>query len=304
MAPSLLLTAGDARAVVLPGVGGSVASFTHRGVDVLRRASAAAIDAADVLGMACYPLVPYSNRIALARLRFGAAEHPLARNFGDHPHSIHGFGWQRPWQVQDQAADRVALVLDHAATGDDARHWPWPLRSEQQLTLIDEGDGEAALVCSLAVVNTGSATFPCGLGWHPFFPRTPATRLAFAARGFWQTDGTGLPTHCTRPEPWGFAAGRDLDGVVLDNVFAGWEGSARLSDPVRGIVTVLGATAPCRHLVVYAPAAGDFIAVEPVSHVTDAFNRAARGDADTGMLSLDPGHRISCTMRISAQLPP
>jgi aldose 1-epimerase len=277
MAPSLLLTAGDARAVVLPGVGGSVASFTHRGVDVLRRAAAAAIVAADVLGMACYPLVPYSNRIALARLRFGAAEHPLARNFGDHPHSIHGFGWQRPWQVQDQAADRVARPRPR---GDRRRRaaLAWPLRSEQQLTLIDEGDGEAALVCSLAVVNTGSATFPCGLGWHPFFPRTPATRLAFAARGFWQTDGTGLPTRCTRPEPWGFAAGRDLDGVTLDNVFAGWEGSARLSDPARGIVTVLSATAPCRHLVVYAPAAGDFIAVEPVSHVTTP-STAARRDA-------------------------
>jgi aldose 1-epimerase len=300
---AIVLEAPEARAVVVPAIGGSIASFGWRGFEVLRQAAPAAMERVDVLGMACYPLVPYSNRIAFARLCFAGAEHRLARNFGDHPHSIHGLGWQRAWRVTGRAPGRVALAFDHAATDEVAPHWPWPFRAEQDFELRAEGDG-IVLACSLALTNTGRETFPCGLGWHPFFPRTASTRLAFGARGMWQTDATGLPTLCTRPEPWGFAAGRDLRGVALDNVFDGWIGAVRLHRPECGLVTTLSASAPCRHLVVYTPPDGGFVAIEPVTHLTDAFNRAARGSADTGMLSLDPGARISSTMRIAATLLP
>jgi aldose 1-epimerase len=296
----ILLAAGDARVTVVPEAGGSVASFTRRGVEVLRNASTEAISRKDVLGMACYPLVPYSNRIALARLHFGGVVHELSRNLGDLPHSIHGLGWQRPWQLVDRDAARVVLAFEHGAAGAASRCWPWPFRSEQSLTLVDEGEGGIALVGSLSIANTGGETFPCGLGWHPFFPRTASTRLCFDAQGMWQTDPALLPTTCTRPEPVGFGAGRELAGLALDNVFDGWGGSATLTDPVRGLAIALGATAPCRHLVVYTPHDSDFIALEPVTHMTDAFNRAAHGDADTGTLLLVPGARISCTMRIGA----
>lgn len=298
---SILLESGDARAVIVPAIGGSIASFTWRDAEVLKSASPAAIDGGDVLGMASYPLVPYSNRVALARLCFGGVLHPLTPNFGDHPHSIHGLGWQRPWQVTHRDAGRVALALEHAATGAAASHWPWPFRAEQDLALREVAGG-IALVCSLAITNTGRETFPCGLGWHPFFPRDTSSRLAFTAQGLWQTDSTGLPDTCTRPEPWGFAAGRPLEGVALDNVFDGWTGSARLLQPATGLATTLTASALCRHLIVYTPSDGNSIAIEPVTHITDAFNRAARGDADTGMLLLAPGTRISCTMRICAVL--
>ena len=44
----------------------------------------------------------------------------------------------------------------------------------------------------------------------------------------------------------------------------------------------------------------DYLAVEPVTHMTDAFNRAARGERDTGTRWLGPGDERSCTMRIVA----
>jgi galactose mutarotase-like enzyme len=42
-----------------------------------------------------------------------------------------------------------------------------------------------------------------------------------------------------------------------------------------------------------------FIAVEPVTHMTDAFNRAAAGRPDTGTQLLAPRTAFSCTMRFS-----
>jgi aldose 1-epimerase len=54
--------------------------------------------------------------------------------------------------------------------------------------------------------------------------------------------------------------------------------------------------------VVYSPAGEDFFCVEPVSHCTDAFNLAAQGRADTGMLTLHPGASLSAAMRFRPSL--
>jgi hypothetical protein len=53
--------------------------------------------------------------------------------------------------------------------------------------------------------------------------------------------------------------------------------------------------------VVYAPADEPVVAVEPVTHETDAFNREAAGARGTGMRVLRPGEAFSCTMRIAAR---
>jgi aldose 1-epimerase len=87
--------------------------------------------------------------------------------------------------------------------------------------------------------------------------------------------------------------------MTLDNCFAGWRPPATLRWTDRRLVAEIGADAPCDHLVVYVPGDADFLAVEPVTHMTDAFNRADRGERGTGTRVLAPGARFSCTMRIS-----
>ena len=103
--PRLSLALGKARVELAPEVGGAIAEFTFAGVDVLRPTPPDARTAGDVRAHACYPLVPYSNRIANARLAVAGGTVELARNFGDHPNSIHGVGWQRPWRVVGHDGD-------------------------------------------------------------------------------------------------------------------------------------------------------------------------------------------------------
>ncbi|MDQ2962100.1 MAG: hypothetical protein M3R31_02905, partial [Pseudomonadota bacterium] len=69
--------------------------------------------------------------------------------------------------------------------------------------------------------------------------------------------------------------------------------------PDGGLSAAITGDEACDHLVVFIPAGGDFLAVEPVTHMTDAFNRAAAGQPDTGTRLLAPGTTFSCTMRIS-----
>ena len=159
----------------------------------------------------------------------------------------------------------------------------------------------AVLVVTLTLANIGVESFPFGLGWHPFFPKAAATRLAFGADVVWRNDATQLPVErIAVPDEWRFDPPRALDAIALDNVFTGWRGAATVSDSAREIATTLSADRACAFVVVYAPPGRDFVAVEPVTHETDAFNRAAAGASATGMRMLPPGAAFSCTMRIAA----
>lgn len=84
---------GHARVRIAPDLGGSITAFTWRDRPVLRPTPSAALADRNVRLASCYPLVPYSNRIRNARLVFRGRDYALARNFGAHPHAIHGVGW-------------------------------------------------------------------------------------------------------------------------------------------------------------------------------------------------------------------
>ena len=304
MNDELSLATGDARVVLAPAIGGAIAQFAFCGADVLRPVSVEARAAGNARGYACYPLVPYSNRIANARLVFAGRAYDLARNFGDHPHSIHGVGWQRPWRVVASDHSSALLMLEHTAAGAGAAAWPWSFRATQSFALAADDNG-ATLLARITLANTGRAAFPFGLGFHPFFPRTAMTELGFRAGAAWQTDGTQLPT--TRipvPDAWRFDPPRAIGGVALDNVFAGWDGAATMRDPVRRLAITITADRAAGFLVVYVPPGRDFLAVEPVTHMTDAFNRWERGENGTGTRIVEAGAAFSCTMRISVHALP
>lgn len=303
-----MTTAGATTVRIAPDLGGAVTSFTLRGMPVLRETPAAALAEHDVRRASSYPLVPFSNRIRDARLAFAGRVYALARKFGVHPHAIHGVGWQRPWRIDEALPNRVQLGLLHDARGAHAAAWPWPFRASQTFELAERlGDGMShAVVLSMTstLENLGSQPFPFGLGWHPFFPVTAATELAFDADGVWENDETLLPVRRVAvPAKWRFDRPRSPSGIALDNVFTGWDGSATLADPATGMRTRLAADRACRYLVVYAPAGADFIAIEPVTHETDAFNRSAGGAVGTGTRTLPPGAAFSCTMRVAASAP-
>jgi aldose 1-epimerase len=296
------LRAADAHVELAPEVGGAIAAFAHRGRHVMRAASPDARSQRNVRGYACYPLVPYSNRIAHAKLAFGARTYELARNFGDHPHAIHGVGWQRTWTVVEHDERSARIALEHRPTGDAARAWPWPFDAWQSFALAADGD-RALFTAVIGIRNVGDEAFPFGLGWHPYFPRDERTVLGFRASGLWQTDDTQLPTvRMPSTGEFAFDPPRAIGDTALDNVFVGWDGEATLADAVAA--TRARADRACAFVVVYAPRSRGFVAIEPATQMTDAFNRAYRGEAATGMRVLAPGAAFSCTMQIESRATP
>jgi len=291
------LRADRARVGIAPWIGGSITDFHwvdgSRRHDWLRPAAPGDLAARTADRLACFPLVPFSNRIRDGRFTFGGHAVTLPLNQWPQPHAEHGHGWQVAWAVVERGDDRLALEYDHPA---DA--WPFPYRARQEFLLNGE-----ELRLTLSIENRGGETMPAGLGFHPYFPRTARCRLAAQVDAMWATDAEVMPTALTDADPrLGSKDGLPIAEVVLDNAFAGWQRQATIFWPERSARLVLDAGRPLGFLVVYSPEGQDFFCAEPVSHCTDAFNLTAQGRADTGMLTLHPGASVSATVRLRPHL--
>ncbi len=282
MQSSVQLVSGPLRCELCAALGASVAGLWHDDVPVLR--STASGQSTDVRQSGCYPLVPYSNRIADALLSWHGALHPLARNFAPEPHAIHGVGWQRPWELREAGASFARMALEHRP---DA-HWPFAFSCEQAFRLTP-----GALEVTLRATNRAEHAAPIGLGWHPFFVKRPGSQIRFAATGRWEMGADKLPT--VRRDDAGLA--QCCDRLDVDHCFDGWDGIVELRDAQMA----LRLHANLDRLVVYTNARQDFIAIEPVSHVNNALTMA-RGDArrlaELGVRCLQPGESWSARMRI------
>lgn len=280
---ALELDAYGWRLALRPDLGGCVAGLWFKGEAVLRSTEPHAL--AGPRQSACFPLLPYSNRVADRRFSWCGQSYQLQPNFPDSPHALHGVGWRSAWHVEASANDQAKMTLAHTADGD----WPFDLRAEQSLTLRPDG-----LHITLRVTNTDTRGQPMGLGWHPYFPRRPDSRLRLQVGQRWLNDARHLPCQAV---PQGL-----IDAVVntldLDNAFDDWSGQAWID----GARHALQLRSSCGHVVVFTPPGRDFFCIEPVSHVNNAVNAA--DPLARGLVALAPGAGMSHTFSITLSNPP
>ena len=285
MTTSLHLSNGPLRCDIRPDLGGCLAGLWWGDVPVLRSTAGPALTSARLAGS--YPLVPFSNRLAQAKLVWAGTSHPLVQNNAAEPHAIHGVGWQRPWQVLDESDQFALLSYQHKA---DAA-WPFAFDTSQAFRLSESG-----LEITLSMTNQSSTPAPAGLGWHPYFVKRASSHLHFAASRRWEMGADKLPTQRLP------SAGLDADCATLDvdHCFEGWQGEALLvDDQLRTRIA-----ANLKRLVVFTNATRDFVAIEPVSHVNNAANLMASGawSADElGLRVLQPGESMSAVMSIRVE---
>ena len=258
----------------------------------LRPASDVAVSRRDGYEAAAFPLVPFSNRIRDGRFRFDGRDVVLPLNRTPERHAIHGQGWQATWTPREVSTASALLEFHHAP---DA--WPWAYRASQRFTLSPTG-----LTIELALHNDSDTPMPAGLGWHPYFLRTPRTTLTAAVERIWRTDAEMLPTDLVpSPVTARLSAGVPIDSVSLDNGFTGWSRRAVIEWPERGVRLVMTAERPLDFLTVFIPPSLPFFCVEPVTHATDALNLTGPA-AEVGRRSLEPGATLRASLTLTPEL--
>jgi aldose 1-epimerase len=296
IAPQLVtLAAGTLRLVIAPGIGGALAAFyenTPGGpMHWLRPASYAAFSERDPLRMASFPLFPYCNRIRDARFTFEGATVDLAGNDLRFAHALHGNAWRRPWQVAALTQSSVDLYFEHEPDSRIPGDWPFRYRARQRIVLSDE-----ALRITLSAQNLADQPMPFGMGHHPYYPRTPQTRIYAEVQAMWHADADVLPTHLgAHPAVDALREGLAPDAFDLDNNFANWAREATIAWPDEHRQLTMSAEAPFDHMVIFAPANDTQLCVEPVTNTTDCFNAAGPREHVGGCV-LQPGEEIAAAV--------
>ncbi len=260
-----------------PAIGGSIVNWTVRanGQPLLRRSDEQALATGLPGKLGCYPLAPWSNRIAQ-----GGFDNPdgwlaLTPNSLTAPLPIHGSAWQQAWQVVSQSAQEVLLEA--------VCETPFAYRAEQRFRLRD-----GALNIELRVTHLAEKAAWHGLGLHPYLPRRPGTRLQAKAAQVWLSDASKLPTGLAAiPHAWDFQELKSLPEGLVDNGFCDWDGHCRVEQPE------LGYALECRargadYFLLYCPPGLGFFCIEPVSHPVNAHHLPGR----PGLKLLEQGQSI------------
>ncbi|MCF5545898.1 aldose 1-epimerase [Pseudomonas salomonii] len=248
-----------------PAVGGSLVNWTVRatGQPLLRPSDEAALNTGLPGKLACYPLAPWSNRVAQGGFDNPGGWLALTPNSPLDPLPIHGSAWQQAWQVMRQTADEVVLEV--------VCETPFTYRAEQRFRLRG---GELSI--ELRVTHLAEKAAWHGLGLHPYLPRRPGTRLQAKASQVWMSDASKLPTELAPvPAEWDFTQLKGLPQGLVDNGFCQWDGHCRIEQPELGYALECQASGADYFLLFCPPGLG-FFCIEPVSHPVNAHHLPGR----------------------------
>ncbi|MDN5400528.1 MAG: aldose 1-epimerase [Pseudomonas sp.] len=251
--------------VLAPAIGGSLVNWTVRatGQPLLRHSDAQAINTGLPGKLGCYPLAPWSNRIAQGGFDNPGGWLALAANSLTDPLPIHGSAWQQAWQVVSHTTREVVLELECAT--------PFAYHARQRLRL---NNGE--LNIQLCVTHLAEQPAWHGLGLHPYLPRRPGTRLQARAGHVWMSDAAKLPTELAPvPEAWDFRQLKGLPEGLVDNGFCGWDGHCLIEQPELGYRLECQASG-ADYFLLYCPPGLEFFCIEPVSHPVNTHHLAGK----------------------------
>jgi len=291
----VLLRVGAARALLRPQAGARVCSLTlvhpdGHAVPVLYPYTDAGVDPLKWAKGGIYPLVPYSNRIAHGQLHTANGTVALPPHPNAQPHTLHGHAHGLPWAVVSHDDTSAHLRLNSPACA----AWPWHLQTDMYLRLSAH-----ALQLDLSLTHLGAGDMPAGIGFHPYFLHHENARLRYHAGRRWSTDLDCLALGSEPlPQPEAYDAPKPLPPGTLTDYLSEWDGALELELP-QGEVLGLQTDPVLSHLVVHRPPQPIYLCLEPVSHVADGFNLAARGVPGTGTVQLAAGDMLRGQMSLS-----
>jgi aldose 1-epimerase len=282
------------RLALVPSLGGSVAAWQlerpQGPLDLWRPWDG---KTEDLYQTASFAMVPWSNRISGGGFTHEGQFHPMRPNRAGEPYPIHGDGWLQAWQVSQPAADTLVMTLvSHRFDGN-----PYDYEAVQTFRLVGGG-----LDQQLRVRHLGATPLPYGLGVHPWFPRTAQTRITAPVQGLWLCGDDPLPVaHTTDfPAGWNLNEGAPANGLLIDNVYTGWGGRARIAWPERSLQVTArmpeferDGGAAQHFCLVYRPPQGSAFCFEPITQPINAFHLPAQ----PGLRVLGHGEQFSLTVQ-------
>ncbi|HYD80129.1 MAG TPA: aldose 1-epimerase [Paucimonas sp.] len=269
-APAIGLESSTQRLYLAPELGGAITAWDWKSPEgwtpIFRPWDG---KSEDRYTMACFPLVPWSNRITQGGFEQHGVFHPVAPNRAGEPYPIHGDGWLQAWSVTEQGMNRIRLALESHRHGGN----PYDYMASQSVTLLPNG-----IAIELMAMHLGDEALPYGLGLHPYFVRNEETLLLAKTGGVWLAGADPIPIRHTTdfPPTWDYNRPAPLSGPPIDNCFTGWDGHATITYPDRRFAVTMTMSDCKGYSLMYRPPGEPYFCYEPITQPIDAFHMPGR----------------------------
>lgn len=303
--------ATGSRAKILPGVGFNCYSYsvaTPAGpLQTLWSAPDLTDGTARPTGSGIPLLFPFAGRLRGTSFRFRGKDYELEAGDGQ-GNAIHGFVFNRPWRVTEQAAQRV--VGQFQASLDEASllaHWPADFRITAEYRI-----SAGALVSEFLIENPDQKPLPFAFGTHGYFrvplgpDRADDCRVTVPVSTIWELESL-LPTGTCGPSPLceQLSRGMRLGETKLDSVFGGLRFTDHrlatvIRDPTSGRTLTQTFDDQFTTCVVYNPPHRQAVCMEPYTTVPDPFSLLDKG-IDPHLKVLAPGESFRTRIEIRVE---
>jgi galactose mutarotase-like enzyme len=278
------VSSGILDATFLPELGMLGSSLRHRGEELLALPGGLnGYRAGNVTGLPL--LAPWANRLGARRYEVEGVVvdlEGLALHTDGHGLPIHGTMSAQPgWEVVAVGQRSLASRFDFGAHRELLATFPFPHELRIDVTV-----DATTLRVATTVVPTSARAVPIGFGYHPYL-RLPAVgrgdvRLGLPARRHIELDDRGLPTGASHAED---AEDDGLGTRAFDDLYELGD-DRRLALKGGGRLLTLVLDDGYRYAQVFAPAADDFVCLEPMTAPVNAL-------VDGGYSLVPPGESFT-----------
>jgi aldose 1-epimerase len=302
---SLINTQSGEYTSIIPEFGANVAELVLRSKDILVPVLKGYDDGEALQTLKGYRncrLIPYPNRVRHGRYSFRGRDYQLPINREKEGNAIHGFFFDRHFEVDKCTAGPHEARLDlHASYKGGVVGYPFSF-SLSLAFVLDEGGFRS----EIGMTNTGDTAMPVGEGWHPYFTFSgkdasidhlqfklpPVMRL--------ELDVDKVPTG--RLLPFNRFDQRNTIGDLQLDTGLKLEAEGKVVSELYDVRTeaLLGIWQEAgpngyNYLQVYTPPDRSAIAIEPMTCAPDAFNNGM------GLIELEPGKSFTARMGVYLQ---
>ncbi len=256
---------------IVPGIGGGIASLkalnaNNEWVDIFRPANQKTLNENDPQGLGCFTSMPYVSRIKNGQFDFNNKTYTIPPNQPPGIHPLHGIVWRRKPDIKNTNENTIRITHNI-----DEPDYPFTFESMHTWTLKDK-----SLEINLSITNKGEEPLPFGMGLHPFFNKTPKSRIRAKLGKIIINDENICPVALEDipPEHDTTTDFKTVTNLPLDNCFTGWDQTYDIEWPDLNTKLSCIADGIFKYLVICAPKDENWFCVNPVTHFNDAYNNS------------------------------
>lgn len=269
---NIITLSDDHITVRLTPKSGAIIDAYYKKIPFLRPQLAQNKKGFNVLDMAGFALIPFANRLKHNKFMYNRKKYDFKPNTTSDPYYLHGDAWLADWNIVSQQSNIIILEYIHKKNTLS----PYEYRAKQNIYLKDN-----RLVINLNVTNLGDEPLPFGLGYHPYFPKTPQTKLCAKSQYMYKEKKNFLSGKIiAKPKNLNFYQFQPLPQHWVNNSFGGWNGLANIVWPEHHLQLDIATSSIFKYYHLFIPDKkfnstyrDDYFCFEPISHASAAHHR-------------------------------